>query len=79
MVGCWHWVLPEPADEPLISIINPTKNHVELIKRCVDSILSKITYKNYEILIVDNKSEEESTIEYYKELKIGRASCRERV
>lgn len=68
MVGCWHWVLPKPADEPLISIIIPTKNHAELIKRCVDSILSKTTYKNYEILIVDNKSEEEAALAYYEEL-----------
>lgn len=53
---------------PRVSIIIPTKDHVEILKRCVQSILGKTEYQNYEIVIVDNQSVEENTFEYYKSL-----------
>ena len=51
-------------DLPSVSIIVPTKDHVKILKRCVDSILSKTEYPNYEILIVDNDSVDPSTFKY---------------
>ncbi|MDD1702408.1 MAG: glycosyltransferase [Methanoregula sp.] len=54
---------------PRISIIIPTKDHVEILKRCVQSILNKTTYQNYEIVIVDNQSTMQETQDYYKSLK----------
>ncbi|MFQ5970603.1 MAG: glycosyltransferase family 2 protein [Nitrososphaerales archaeon] len=42
--------------EPLTSIIIPTKDNIEMLKRCVDSIENKSQYKNYEIIIVDNSN-----------------------
>ena len=44
-------------DQELVTIIIPTKDNVDLLKRCVDSIEAKTTYDNYEILILDNGSE----------------------
>ena len=55
--------------EPKISIIIPNKDHVKDLRRCVDSVLNESTYKNYEIVIVENNSEEQSIFEYYKELE----------
>lgn len=55
--------------EPLVSIIMPTKDHVELLRPCVDSILEKTTYPNYEIIIVNNNSEKEETLTYLKEVE----------
>ena len=52
--------------EPKISIIIPTKDKIDLLKRCIDSIERKTTYKNYEIVIIDNGSEEQVTQEYLK-------------
>lgn len=52
-----------------VSIIIPTKDNVEILRRCVDSILQKTTYTNYEIVIVDNKSRETETFNYYETLK----------
>ncbi len=57
------------AGEPLISIIIPNKDHVEDLKKCMDSVDEKSDYKNYEYIIVENNSEEELTFEYYKELE----------
>jgi O-antigen biosynthesis protein len=53
---------------PWISIIIPTKNKSELLKKCIDSILSKTDYDNYEIIIVDNGSDERKAINLLKKL-----------
>lgn len=45
--------------EALISIIIPSKNNYEVLKRCVDSIRNKSTYRNFEIIVVDNGSDME--------------------
>lgn len=55
--------------EPKISIIIPNKDHVTDLRRCVDSVLNESSYKNFEILIVENNSEEQSIFDYYEELK----------
>ncbi|MFV0528552.1 MAG: glycosyltransferase family 2 protein [Lachnospiraceae bacterium] len=53
---------------PKISIIIPNKDHVEDLKLCLDSVYEKTTYKNFEILIVENNSEEPATFAYYESL-----------
>ncbi|MBU0667858.1 glycosyltransferase [Patescibacteria group bacterium] len=54
--------------EPLVSIIIPFKDKIEVLKPCLDSILTKTTWKNYEILLVNNRSELLKTAEYLEEL-----------
>ena len=54
---------------PLISIIIPNCEHKDDLKRCIDSIKAKSTYKNYEIIVVENNSKSEEIFSYYKELK----------
>lgn len=55
-------------DNPLVSLIIPTKNGKELVKDCIESILKKTTYRNYEILLVDNNSDDQSAIAYFEKL-----------
>lgn len=55
--------------EPLISILIPNKDHREDLKRCVDSIREKSTWKNWEIIVIENNSTDEETFRYYKELE----------
>ncbi len=50
--------------DPLVSIIIPTKNQLTLLKRCVETVLKVTTYQNYEIVIVDNGSDEADACEY---------------
>ena len=43
--------------KPLVSIIIPTKDHVDDLRAAIDSIFSKTVYDEYEIIILDNNSE----------------------
>ena len=53
---------------PLISIIIPNKDQVESLDKCLESI-EKSSYKNYEIIIVENNSTEDETFAYYKKIE----------
>ncbi len=53
---------------PKVSIIIPNKDHVEDLRRCVNSIREKSTYDNYELVIVENNSEAQEIFDYYGEL-----------
>ena len=61
-----RYALPAPA--PLVSIVIPTKDHVETLDACVMSIARKATYANYEIVLVENNSEDQETFAYYEAL-----------
>ncbi|MDN2664382.1 glycosyltransferase family 2 protein [Psychromonas sp. 14N.309.X.WAT.B.A12] len=62
-----NWPVPESA--PLVSIIIPTKNAKQLVKQCIDSIYKKTSYSHFEILLVDNQSDESDAIDYFKQLE----------
>ena len=53
---------------PFISIVIPNKDNMGILKRCIDSIQSKSTYRNYEVIIVENNSKEPDTFAYYKSI-----------
>ena len=54
---------------PKVSIVIPNKDGKDILSVCVNSVLEKTTYDNYEIVIVENNSETEEIFEYYKELE----------
>lgn len=54
--------------EPLVTLIIPTKNGKALVKACIESILEKTVYQNYEILLIDNGSDEKESVDYFAEL-----------
>lgn len=64
-----HNVNYEIKGNPLISIIIPNKDHAYDLFRCINSIEEKSSYKNYEIIIVENNSSDPLIFEYYKELE----------
>ena len=51
-----------------ISIIIPNKDEVNTLKTCINSILNKTTYDNYEIVIVENNSVTDEIFKYYDEI-----------
>ena len=54
---------------PLVSVLIPNKDQKDTLKQCLDSVFSKTTYCNYEVIIIENNSQEKETWEYYEELK----------
>ena len=59
--------LPSPV--PLVSLIIPTRNEVEVLRTCINSIVEKTDYDNYEVIVVDNGSDDPATLHYLEELK----------
>ena len=57
------------GEEALISVLIPNKDHGEDLKRCVESLLYVNTWKNLEILILENNSVEEETFRLYERLE----------
>ena len=62
-----RYALPQPR--PLVSIIIPNKDHVDLLEPCVASILKKSTYDHLEIVIVENNSVDDQTFSYYERVQ----------
>ena len=57
-----------PARGSIVSIIIPTKDKVELLRPCLDSLLELTAYRNFEVVLVDTGSREEQTRTYYAHL-----------
>ncbi|MBP3459995.1 MAG: glycosyltransferase family 2 protein [Lachnospiraceae bacterium] len=53
---------------PWVTILIPNKDHLSDLKRCVESILEKTTYENYDIVIVENNSTTDEIFTYYEEI-----------
>lgn len=60
------------TENPLVSIIIPTKDRLDLLKPAVESILNKTSYQNFEILIINNNSEKAETLDYLKRINSGK-------
>ncbi|UUE34839.1 glycosyltransferase [Pectobacterium aroidearum] len=53
---------------PLVSIIIPTRDHLSLISRCIETLMEQTSYSHYELLIVDNQSTDPGTCQYLSKL-----------
>ena len=62
-----HYALPKRL--PIVTLIIPTRNGLGVIRPCVTSILGKTDYPNYEILIVDNGSDDPDTLRYFNTIR----------
>ena len=58
-----------PVKEHLISIIIPTKDKADVLERCLESIYEKPSGQNFEIIVIDNNSEEQATFELFEKYK----------
>ncbi len=65
----WYRVRYKLANYPLISIIIVTRDKPDLLKACLESIRTKTSYENYEIIVVDHRSENSKTMEYLRSLE----------
>jgi len=63
-VGIYQLHPAPPDNPPQVTIIIPTKNKVKYLKKCISGILKLTTYPNYDLLIVDNGSNDPETLRY---------------
>lgn len=69
--GKWagSYIVNYPVDQSQkISIVIPFKDEVDMLKSCINSILSNTEYETYEILLVSNNSRKQETFEYLKKI-----------
>lgn len=59
--------LPDPP--PRVTLIIPTRNGLELLRRCLGSLYTRTTYLNFELIVVDNESDDPKLLDYLAELK----------
>ncbi|HET6604653.1 MAG TPA: glycosyltransferase family 2 protein [Xanthomonadaceae bacterium] len=74
-LGGYHRVrrsLPSPP--PRVSLIVPTRDRLDLLRVCVDSVLARTRYPDFELIVVDNRSERAETLEW-----LGRIALRGQV
>ena len=63
-------------EEPLVSVIIPNKDHRADLDLCLTSLLDKGSYRNLEVIVVENNSTEPETFDYYEELQEKRKNVR---
>lgn len=61
-----YW--PIPVHAPKVSLLIPTRDRCSLVEVAVRSILEKTSYPNYEIVILDNGSVEDETLQFFAEI-----------
>ena len=54
-------------EEP-VSILIPSRDHADVLRSCLESVYEKTTYTGYEILVIENNSQEEATFDYYRQI-----------
>jgi GT2 family glycosyltransferase len=72
-VATWSLATPTPA--PLVDILIPTRDRLELLRACIDSVRSITTYPNYRITVLDNDSKEPATLQYLAESGVNVVPC----
>lgn len=55
-------------DNPLVSIIIANKDHINDLNNCIKSLFDNNSYKKFEIIVVENNSEDTETFNYYKKI-----------
>ncbi|MCH4564685.1 glycosyltransferase family 2 protein [Halomonas sp. EGI 63088] len=70
-----RWPVAEPA--PLVSLLVPTRDGIDILKPCVEAILERTDYRHFELLILDNQSRCPETLAYLEE--VARRDSRVRV
>ena len=59
----------EHASQPQVSIVIPTRDRLPLLRRCIETLMEKTHWVNYELLVVDNGSQDPAAIDYLAQLE----------
>ena len=69
-----NWALPD--EQPLVSLVIPTRDGYDILKQCLESIYDKTSYKNFEIIVVDNQTTCDKTLGLFSEYNSTKANFR---
>lgn len=67
-IGTYRVIYPIPETQPHVSLLIPTRDGRSILKRCIKSILQKTSYRNFEIIVINNQSACLETINYLKQI-----------
>ena len=70
--GGWRIVYALPAGTPLVSVVIPTRDRVELLRRCVDGLRNRTAYPTWQAVIVDNGSTDTESLQFVLSLQSDR-------
>lgn len=59
-----------PTTYPKVSIIIPTRDHKEVLEKCITSVLAKTDYADFEIIVMDNQSQALDALSYLTEIAV---------
>ena len=59
----------ELTDHPKISVLIPSKDHIDDLDRCLTSLYKNAGYDNFEVIVIENNSTDPATFTYYKEAR----------
>ncbi len=58
-----------PKTPPKVSLVILTRDKVSLLEQCIESLFERTNYSNFEVVVIDNGSIEEETLQYFESLK----------
>lgn len=67
--GYYRTVRKLGAEPPQVSVLVPTRDRADLLKKCIASLLERTSYRSYEILVIDNGSTDPSALAYLNQLR----------
>ena len=73
--GVVRWILDPPDPQPSVDIVIPTRDRIDLVRQCIEAIEQKTTYRNYDIIILDNDSVQPETLEFFATTRYRVIAC----
>jgi GT2 family glycosyltransferase len=61
---------PVSVDPPHVSVLVPTRNRVHLLEPCLRGLLESTDYPRLDVVVIDNGSDEEATLNYLKKIQL---------
>lgn len=65
----WYESEYKLSEHPLVSVLIPNKDHSDDLDVCIRSLMERCTYKELEVIVIENNSTDSETFEYYQKVQ----------
>lgn len=72
----WYTTRYHLTSHPMVSVLIPNKDHIDDLDKCLQSLIGRSCYDNYEVIIIENNSRDPETFAYYKKLESTQKNVR---